>query len=88
MQGFSFSFQRQSGFVPLEYSQSAFTKKNQILDVFFSDSLANKGILKEDKGMQNHLADSIVSGCYINLIIQTNVMRYSESNFLSWDSWT
>lgn len=40
----------------------------------FPDSLANKGIFKEDKGMQNHLADSI-SGCYISLIMQMNVMR-------------
>lgn len=42
---------------------------------FFPDSLANNGIFKEDKGMQNHLADNIISGCYINLIIQINVMR-------------
>lgn len=41
---------------------------------FFPDSLA-KGIFKEDKGMQNHLADSIISGCYISLIIQMNVVR-------------
>lgn len=28
---------------------------------FLPDSLANCGIIKEDKGMQNHLADSVIS---------------------------
>lgn len=73
MQGFSFNFQRQSGFTPLEFCQWALTK--EIFRYFFSYFFSKQSPTQRDKGMQNHLADSTASGCYINLIIQTHVMQ-------------
>lgn len=39
----------------------SFYKRKSNFRSFFPDSLANSGIIREDKGMQNHLADSIIS---------------------------
>lgn len=69
MQGFSFNFLRQSGFALLEDSQSAFIKENKISEISAMILESTKTYSKKTKECKSHLADCIVSGCCINLMI-------------------
>lgn len=81
--GFQFQFLEIIWLCSLGIQPISFYKRKSDFKGFFSDSLAYKGKFKEDRGMQNHLADSILSGCTINLIIKINFMRQRlRINFL------